>query len=151
MMKARAMKDELSKVAAMRDELDRITKSPYPRLAIGSSDNVYKLIQQLRRQRKAEKEKKADWEGQGPAGFLSEPTSPAPSSPTDTQGRMRTNDEPDSSHENRARLEKKPKLKRRRLAPAKALDTNEVEQRKGQDPVGVDRDFNSNHENITAG
>jgi hypothetical protein len=95
-------------------------------------------------------------EASGGSGFLSQPNSYAPSSELDPEGRLRTNDEPDTERKNksfRTADKKAPKKKMRKMVNTSTTPFTTEDPKsgdyKGNEPLGVDRDFHMNHENTS--
>jgi hypothetical protein len=109
---------------SMRDELEKISRLVIVRyLASRHGQQVMaklpleRLPRAVRERIQQEQEKKADTAAQGPAGGLEHPRPYVPSSDLDTQGRLRTNDEPNSAPVYRRR---KAPVRKKRKAPGES-------------------------------
>lgn len=142
---------------SMRDELEKISRFAIVRyLASRPGQQVMaklpleRLPKAVRERLQKEQEKKADTAAQGPAGALEHPRSYAPSTDLDSEGRLRTNDEPNAAQVHRpGKRTLAPKKRKRPNATLANTEDYRSGDYPGAEPAGVNREFHANHENAT--
>jgi hypothetical protein len=162
----RELKKQAGKVSASWISLEKtaiVKHRQHLQRLVGSTDNIYRLIQKIKIRQKSEaQEKKAALEAQGPSGFLDSPHSSLPTTSMDAQGKLMTNEAIGNTTESKTletpkmlkgeqltALRKKQRIRRPLASLLATTEDPNSGDYKGPEPAGVDRGFKANSENHT--